>query len=352
MSPKGVAGEILDTAIEHCRNGESAQALSMLRAMRAQLDPPPAILRLIEDLEATGCVRRLAEVNGGGLRLQFGGGWDSNVSQGITARSLVIGSSGNEVELALDETYRPRSSAFTHAAADYSLVLPATGLTLQGGLSHRKNTRESAFDLSVLSAGASREFKVREGIVRPQLEFAEVWLGGRHYQRTRGASLQWLWATPAGIWLASLSAVSVNYLSQAAQNSVLREAGLLFERRLHAAASVYGGASLQHDNATGSRPGGDRRGFQVQAGAVLAASGWRFRPQASYTRWHSAEAFAPGLIDVTRRNELAQLAFQAEKPLSAAASMVLEWRGRRSRDTVVLYDYQAQSVTATLAYRF
>ena len=127
LSAAGIAGEILDTAVEHCRRGESAQALSLFLAMRAQLEPPPAILRLIQDLEATGCHRRQAAARQGGLRVQLGAGWDSNVSQGITANRLVIGSGANAIELALDESYRPRSSPFTQASVDYTLVLPGSG---------------------------------------------------------------------------------------------------------------------------------------------------------------------------------------------------------------------------------
>jgi hypothetical protein len=121
---------------------------------------------------------------------------------------------------------------------------------------------------------------------------------------------------------------------------------------VNAAQSVFAGVSLQLDNATGARPGGDRQGFQVQVGGVVLAQGWRFRPQLSYTQWQSAEVFAPGLLDVRRRNELGQVSFQAERPLDAKTSLVLEWRGRSARDTVALYRYKAQSFSAALAHRF
>lgn len=342
----------MDTAVEHCRRGDSVQALALFEAIRTQLEPPPAILRLVQDLEATGCAGQQAAVAGAGWRLQLGGGWDSNVSQGISARSLVIGRGVDAIELELDQSYRPRSSPFVQAAADYSLALPASGLNLQASLGHRKNTRESAFDLSTVAAGGSREFKVADGIVRAQLEVAEVWLGRQHYQRTRGAGVQWLWATPQGTWLASVSAIGIEYLTQPVQNSLQREAGLLFERRLDAAMSINAGLSLQFDKATDGRPGGDRKGFQVQAGAVVVASEWRFRPQFSYARWTSADLFAPGLLDVHRRNRLLQVLLQAEKPFSPRSSLLLEWRGRWARDTVVLYGYKAQSFTTTWVRRF
>lgn len=323
----------------------------MFAAIRAQLEPPAAILRLIQDLEATGCARR-ASANGAGLRVQAGAGWDSNVSQGISARSLVLGSGDSTLELALDESYRPRASAFVQASIDYSLVLPGAGLTLQAGLGRRKNTRESDFDLTTLSASAARAFTAYGTPMRAQLEVAEVWLGNRHYQRTQGAGLQWIEAGPQGAWLASLNASRVDYLTQPAQNAWQLEAGLLREQRLSAAVSVQGGLSLQQDHAAGTRPGGDRKGFQMQVGGLLLAYGWRFKPQLTYTRWNSDDVFAPGLLDVRRRNRLSQAALQAERPLSAQTSLVVEWRARFARDTVALYRYQARSFTATLAHRF
>jgi len=350
LSATGIAGEILDTAIEHCRRGERPQALSLFQAMRDQLAPPPAILRLIEDLEATGCGRQTAEA--GGLRLLAGAGWDSNVTQGITARSIIVGSGGNAIELELDATYLPRPSAFAHASVDYSLEVPGTGLNLQASAGHRKNASEPAFDLSTAVAGASREFKFRNGIVRAQLELGEIWLGGRHYQRTRGAGLQGIWATALGTWVASLNAIDIDYLTQRLQNSQLRDGGLLLERRLNAAVALTAGFSLQYDKARDARPGGDRRGFQVQAGAFIANAGWRFRPQVTYARWISDDVFAPALLDVRRRNALTQVLLQAEKPLNPRRSVVFEWRGRRARDTVALYSYSAQVFTTYLVHRF
>ncbi|HKB55044.1 MAG TPA: hypothetical protein VKD22_13690, partial [Ramlibacter sp.] len=177
-------------------------------------------------------------------------------------------------------------------------------------------------------------------------------LGSRHYQRTRGAGLQWIWANRAGSWLASADLTHIDYFTQPAQNSFVRDAGLLYERRLDAATAVSGGASVLFDKATDGRPGGNRTGYQLQSTAVLTRSGWRYRPQVSYTYWTSADVFAAGLIDVRRRDELWQVVFQAEKPISARTSLVFEWRGRWARDTVVLYAYKAQTFTMTLVRRF
>ncbi len=323
----------------------------MFEAIRTQLEPPPAILRLIQDLEATGCIAQ-QQPRGGSLRVQLGGGWDTNVSQGITSRSLVLGSGDNTLELELDESYRPRSSAFAQASIDYTLALPSSGLSFQAAAGHRKNDREPAFDLTTLSGSAGKEFSLAGQRLRGQVELAEVWLGKRHYQRSQGLALQWVIPGVSGAWLATASATRADYLTQPNQDATQLELGLLREYRVDAAATLHGGVSVSKDAARSTRPGGDRLGFQVQAGALLLGYGWRFKPQLTYSSWDSREVFAPGLIDVKRRNRLTYAVFQAEKPFSAQSSLVLEWRGRRSRDTIALYRYNAHTFTATLAHRF
>jgi hypothetical protein len=348
---QGVAGEIMDIAVAHCRRGDRAEALAMFRAIREQLDPPPALRQLISDLEATGCsTRPIAE--GASLRVQAGGGWDSNVSQGISARTLVLGSGENAIELALDPSYRPRASAFMQAAVDYSLVVPRYGFDVQLALAQRVNVSARGFDLRTMSGAAAREFALPVGSLRAQIEAADIWLGNAEYQHSENAGAQWLYATPKGAWLATFQATAVQYVSQPLQNATIWDLGLLREWRLDAARSLHVRAGVQRDDAHSARPGGDRLGWQLEAGAVLLTHGWRLRPQLGYSSWNSADVFAPGLLDVRRRNRLRQLYVQAERPFSADASLVLEWRARWARDTISLYKYQEQMVSATLAYRF
>lgn len=351
LSQQGVAGEIMDIAVEHCRRGEQREAFAMFQSIREQLAPPPGILQLLRDLEARGCNSRpLAE--GASLRLQVGGGFDSNVSQGISARTLVLGTGENTIELQLDPTYQPRSAAFTQASVDYSLVLPRVGVNVQMALGQRINFGAKQFDLRTLSAAASREFALPWGSVRGQVEASNIWLGNRQYQRSESLAVQWLYTVPKGAWLATVQSTAVQYVTQPLQNATVWEAGVLREWQLDATRSVHLQLVAQRDDAHNARPGGNRVGFQAQLGGVVLAQGWRIRPQIGYSYWNSADVFAPGLLDVRRHNRLRQGYLQAERPVWANTSLVLEWRGRWARDTVSLYKYQAQVISATLSSRF
>jgi hypothetical protein len=351
LTQQGVEGEIMDLAVAHCRRGDREEALAMFKAIREQLNPPPSILRLITDLEATGCsTRPIAE--GATLHAQLGGGWDSNVSQGISARTLVLGSGDNAIELPLDASYRPRPSAFAQAAVDYSLLLPRYGLNLQAALGQRVNFSASSFDLRTLSVAAAKDFALPVGSLRAQAEASDIWLGNVAYQHSENLGAQWLYLMPKGAWLATFQSTAVQYVSQPLQNATIWDLGILREWQLDPARSLHVKFNLQRDDAHSSRPGGDRLGWQLEAGGVLLTHGWRLRPQVGYSWWNSADVFAPGLLDVRRRNRLRQAYVQAERPITADMSLVLEWRGRWAQDTIALYKYQEQLVSATLAFRF
>lgn len=346
-----VAGEVLDLAIDNCRRGEREQAMALFQAILSQLDPPPPIRQLVGELQATGCDRApIAER--GTLRLQGGGGWDSNVSQGISARSLVLGSGDTTLELALDQSYRPRPTGYSQVAGDYTLKVLPLGIGLQVAAGARQNFTASDFDLATLSAAASKEVKLGSQTLRGQLDVSDIWLGGRSYLEDAAATVQWLRPDARGAWLATARDTLNHYLKQATQNSHVLELGILREQQLASWASVHAGWTLQRDDALGLRPGGDRSGWQAQLGGVLLVSGWRLQPELTYTRWDSAALFAPGLLDVHRRNRLRQVLVQAEKPIAPGTSVLLEWRGRWASDTVSLYRYQAQVLSATIIHRF
>jgi hypothetical protein len=190
------------------------------------------------------------------------------------------------------------------------------------------------------------------GVLRGQVEIAEVWLANSRYQHSDAAAVQWLVAGPTGAWLATATANNVRYMTQRTQDARVWELSALREWRLDAARSVHLGVTAQRDEALSTRPGGDRSGYQLQAGAVLLYRGWRLHPQLAYSSWDSEDVFAPGLIDVRRRNRMRQADLQAERPLGENTSLLLEWRGKWVRDTVALYRFQQQLLSATLSIRF
>jgi hypothetical protein len=336
------AGEVLDAAIAQCELGNREAALSLFAAIRSQLAPPPALRLLIERYEASQCA--VASTRTSALSVQLGTGYDSNATQGITARSLLVGSGPDAVELALDDRYRPRASSFAQGTVDYRTAVGAAS-TVQLSFGHRANVQTPDYDLTTLAAAGQTLFTALGQRTSAQLEWAESWLGGAHYQRAVTGGLRWLKPLPDGAWLAGLTGSRLYYLTQPSQDAMQTELSLLREWKIGPAAALTGGGSLIYDRALGARPGGDRQGAQAQVGAQFGYNGWTLRPFASYTQWQSRDVFAEGLIDQRRRNRLGQLALELERPVSATSRVVLQWRDRDSRDNIALYRYRSQTLS-------
>lgn len=351
-----VPGEILDTAIAHCRVGERPQALAMFRAIREQLDPPPALLRLVTDLEASGCSVSFTHAFRG-PRVLAGFGYDSNVSQGIRAGTLTIGPPGDTIELLLDKSFRPRSSGFVHAAVDVPVALPAPGWNARLAAAVRRNERAKEFDIGSFGVSVARTLERSYGTLRLEGESSELWLGGNRYQRTTGLRAVGLapaspWGSQSGLWLARAGVTHLGYHTQSGQDALHWEIAGGREQRLSPAVLAFGELALQYDRALGTRPGGDRRGFELATGLVARVGEWQLRPELRYQHWNSADVFAPGIIDQRRRNRLWQYSVVGERKLSAKQTLVLEWRSRISNDVIPLYQFRAHSLAVSIQHQF
>ena len=337
-----IAGEVLDAAIAQCEAGNRQAAMSLFSAIRSQLAPPPALRRLIERYEASQC--EVAAPRKSALTVQLGTGYDSNATQGVTARSLLVGSGPDAVELALDDRYLPRASSFAQGSVDYRAVVSPTS-TVQVSLGHRANVQTPDYDLTTLAGSSRTLFNVLGQQASGQLEWAESWLGGAHYQRALTGGVRWLKPLADGAWVTGLTGSRLYYLTQPSQDAAQAELSVLREWRLAPLAVLTGGGSLIFDHALGARPGGNRRGGQVQLGAQVVYNGWTVRPFASYTQWRSDDVFSEGLIDQRRLNRLTQAALELERPVSATSRIVLQWRDRNSHDNIALYRYRSQTLS-------
>jgi hypothetical protein len=341
-----IAGEILDLAIERCQAGEATQAFALFAAIRAQLQPPPSVERLMSRIEADGCALPAPArqvIAASPWTVQLGGGYDNNATQGITARSLILGIGPDAFALELDDRYQPRASSFTQAAADYRLAVGDRTL-LQAAVSQRHNPQASHYDLStgVLSGQSVQSALGRP--VRLQAEWSESWLGGRHYLRTANAGTRWwLHSNAAGSWSVTGAATRLQYTEQPSQDALQLEFGLQREQRTGTALTWGAGVSRIYDRAQGNRPGGDRQGFQYVLSAQASWDAWILRPVLAMTRWTSRDAFFAGLIDERRRSHLSQLVLEAERRIVPGQSVLFQWRQRDNRDSVALYRYQSRA---------
>lgn len=338
----GIEGDIVNTALEHCRRGEAIPAMALFKAIKDQLELADPMREIISGLENSGCTGA-SVAPAVRWNVQFGAGYDNNVNQGIMSRSMFLGSGINTIELEYGDAYRPRASAFAVAGLDASFRIGHFAVG-QIALQHRENHSVPELNMTSLVASAIGPFTLLDRPGRVQIDFGETWLGGTGYQRAGSAGVQWLFMGIGQPWLASMATLRNSYANQPQQDNQLTEVGVWREKQVAPTLGFFGGMSALHDRALGRRPGGDRMGWRYQLGATAVMTDWLIQPRLNVVRWESRNLFSPGLVDVTRRHQLAVLDLQLVRPIARDQHIILEWRASNAKDSVPLFTYRAQSV--------
>lgn len=345
-----IAEEVLDTAIEHCRRGQVAQAKSLFTAIQEQLDPPLPIRELIWALEKGGCPGHTPQV-GGPWEVRVLTGYDDNVSQGIRASSLTLGSTTDRVELVVDDNYRPIPSSFLEINAGRSWEF-ADRFTLQLKAGGRRYPKASAYDLANANAMLKTRINASERTIELMGEWSELWLGGHHYHTAWAMAAQMPVLSDSTQWNYAAVAQKVNYHTQPQQNSAQIQLGMNRQFRAGSNKALMLGAMGIWDHAYGQRAGGGRVGANLHVIGQVRLEQWVLTSRVSATHWASRRDFLPGLVDARRRNTLLQASVQAEYPLSASQALQFDLQLRNSRDTIALYAYRSHSLAASWIARF
>ena len=303
-----IAEEVLDAAIDHCRRGQMAQARALFAAIRDQLDPPHSVRELILALEQGGCTVRQAP--SGQWELRALAGYDDNVSQGIRSSSLTLGPAAYNVELVVDDNYRPISSSFFEMAVGRSWQV-ADRFTLQVKAGGRQYPKVRSYDLANVNATLKNRFTALGRPTDWMAEWTELWMGGRRYHTAWAMAAQAPVLPDVPQWNYAAVAQKVDYHTQPQQNAAQLQFGL--NRQFHPGpgkALLMGGMGIW-DHALGQRAGGGRVGANLHAIAQIRLQPWLLTGRMSVTHWATRKDFLPGLVDARRRNTLLQPNAQA-----------------------------------------
>ena len=335
-----IAEEVLDTAIAHCKRGDLAQAQALFAAVLEQLDPPPAIRTLIMKLQTQGCQIQQTLPRRWELRALVG--HDDNVSQGIRNSSFSAGPSVARIELPIDDNYRPIPSTFAELTAAHQWVLPQ-GANLQLKTGGRRYASARAYDLAFVNASLKTQLNALGRPVEIMGEWAELWLGGRHYHSALTAAAQAPLVPGSPQWNLAAVAQTVRYHTQPQQNAEQFQGGITRQIKAGPNAAALVGVMGVWDHAKGQRAGGDRSGINVYVASEVRVAPWRLGGRVGVTQWATRQDFLPGLIDEKRRNKLLSASVQAEYPLAPGQTLQLEMQLRSSNDTITLYAYRSVS---------
>ncbi|WP_145649995.1 tetratricopeptide repeat protein [Pseudoduganella lurida] len=332
----------LDLAMLQCSLGRSAEALALFTRIEAQFDPPPGVRQLIEEQRRQGC-RNSQRVRLWSVQAQRG--YDSNVNQGAANPEFAA---GDGTPLQLLPEYLPRADHYTVVAGDYLADLNERGDIGFVQVHLRRNDHVSDYDTLSLLGGVEHPWRAGGWRMRSVALGGLLTLGGQLYQEQAQLQLRATppLALPKNVDFALLGGVGYSHYRTLSNfnAATLELRGILGYR----ARRGWGQASLGYldDRATGTRPGGDRAGWNVRmlvrgnlAGALDGELDW------SRQRWHGDSAYSPGLIDVTRQQRTSTARAALSYGFAANQSLVLEWRATRNHENISIFQYDSRQVS-------
>jgi hypothetical protein len=347
----GFAEELIDLMLMHCQAGDQAQANAIGQAIREQLDPPPFIIQLLDQINPNGCQSPAAQRAEPHTEVTLAIGYDDNSNQGIGISSITLGNSLQPITFQLDGSYRPIASSHLTATATRQ-TQTASGWRLHATAGLRHLNQYSTLDTIGLHLGARQTLKPLGIPSSVQLGWSESWMGGSRYQQAPYIE----WQSKLGANATNTAAPDswqINGLIQrfshpglSTQNAISTRLGISRQYRPTPSSRLTLGAALVHDQALNQRAGGNRQGQQLNANVQHFLGQAQLQAQWSQTRWDSAQAFSPGLIDQTRSNQTTQLSLGYHRPQGHGVRLYIEYQHRSAHDNIPLYTYRSNALVA------
>lgn len=341
------AEELMDLVIQQCQAGNKKQVQIIGQAIREQLSPPPEILALLVQIEQSNCTGPLSAVTDRPFtQLALAVGFDDNINLGIKADSITIGAASiKPITLLLNSDYKPNSKA--HVATTLTRQITTdNGWTLQGSLGLRKIHQYSQLDTAGYSVNARYALRPLDVPSQVLVGWTQSWLGGPLYLQTPTLEWESRLGNPKQPWVINGQIQQPSYPTQTSQDARI---GLMTITRYlswEPVGLISLGAGLLHDEALKQRAGGNRQGQTLQATLQHELPQGQVQAQWSQTRWTTALAFSPGLLDERRQNRSSQLTLSYQKKISSQTNVYVQYQKKNAKDNVPLYAHTSNGLVA------
>jgi len=365
MDPDSGAAQI-DYAEALFRQGQIFSAMDMNAQILARQDVPRPLAAELQDRQRQwrGLTRQR------GLQAEVLFGHDSNLNRGPDSSRLTLTLSGEPVEFILSPEFRPISGLFSNLrlSAFYTRHEPGHSHNLLADLRGRvsEDSRSDLLQLDTryvfadhqrdhswlygaalthLEMGGEALFTGTEGslryVTRSENRCSPYFtLAGQHqYYHQQNGDLDAIESKVAGGLDCSGSRLG----------SVPLPGSNVFEQRLMAEFSLLNNFALQ-----GSRPGGDRVGWQARLDWQLSLPRRAvFSTQLAHTRLHDRKGYSELLADGARRDlERSYVLLQYRKPVFTDTNLLFNVYHQRQRSNIELFSSRDTTVEAGLSVRF
>jgi len=370
----------LELGLLHCLQGQPELARALWDELLLRFEAPPGIVALVAHLRSSACVPGadmglagagadvgLALPGAAGvapvLLLELGRGHSSNVNQGVTDLYVELPGPQGPLALQLQPQFAARPDGFYRWRLALDAPLPGApgwhGLAQwQGQLFDSESTQH----LQSLALGLRRPWQL--GAWQGQWLGALDWLerGGALHQRRGLLQAQVQVPVPPGLklgagaprpqlrqWLLTARLVHTKVAQQPAFDGLQSSLSSSLSGAW-GALQWQAEAGLDWDRAASAlRPGGDMRGGHLGAQVQHPLGQVAGRPlqllgQWQWQHWRSSQAYAPGLIELRREQNLHQASLALRWQQSPATAWRLDWRWLQNDENIALFAYRGHSV--------
>jgi len=379
----GFAAAWLELALLHCQQGQPEQAQALWDELLRRFDVPLGIVALVAHLRASACEAgadaglALPGAAAAGrqpepepvLLLELGRGHSSNVNQGVADLRVDLPGPQGPLVLQLQPQFAARPDGFYRWRLALDAPLPdAPGWHGLAQWQGQHFDSESTQHLQSLALGLRRPWQL--GAWQGQ------WLGALDWQERGGAlqqrrwllqaqaQLPWLGGDVTGAgdvpragalglqpqqWLLTVRLLGLQVAQQPAFDGLQSSLGASLSGTW-GAAHWQAEAGLDLDRAASAqRPGGDMRGGHLGAQVQyplgrLAGQPLQLLGQWQWQHWRSSRAYAPGLIEWRREQNLHQASLALRWQQSPLTAWRLHWSWLQNDENIGLFAYRGHSV--------
>lgn len=335
------AGAWLDLALIQCGLGNKVDAERMFNHIERNFAPPPAIVELINEARASRCNDWQALSQ---LTVSAGRGSSSNVNQGTRASGADI---GLPIDLPVADEFKPMHDQYISTGLDYWRELDANGTIGTVQLQSRRHDRLRDYDSASLFIGIDHPWRSGNWNWRISGQAGMISLGNQLYQQQAQVQLRVEppIILPTGLRLGFSTALTrADYRTLSNFDSTTGELRTqLSYRDTHQYASISAGYLFDH--ALGERPGGNRRGWLLNAswrrqliGNSIGELGY------SHQRWDGSKTYSPGFLDIIRDQVTQVWRGSLTYPLTTSQSLVLDARLVRNKENIALFQYNERQL--------
>lgn len=338
------AGAWLDLAIVQCELGNKDEADHLFNVLALRFSPPTAILEVINKQKIENCS---AAKKKNQYSISFERGYDSNINQGASNSTYLLGSGATQIELQLLPEYLPKHDHFNMISLSTSLQHPASNVAGFLQLNIRKYDQYSSFNTASLSTGINKTWGNENWTTQLSLSGAYLLLDNTLYQKQASA---YLVLTPT-----TQSHSTFKYNLSAGINSInyptlLNFGSNIFELRSQFFADFDQFQTLtsfaaMYDRANLERPGGNRTGYFASV-ALRKKIASQIESELSWNRqiWRSSTSYSPGLINDIRKQNNEGIKIALSYLINRNQSITLELGKFNNKENISFLQYNNKSI--------